>query len=290
MLAAVAFPAIAEAQAWTRDMGSGYVNLTFTGLTSSRLYNPDFSKQDLPTTYTQYVLGLYGDVGIIDRWLTLAVSSELFRRNQLSEQGATYGLGDSKIGLYTGILDEPFRLTFGVDVGLPTGDHRPSAGDGADAEGELIARSLPTGDGEVDIEPRLLVGYSFGGDVWPLRHFVSASIGYAFRTSAKVDGVRQGFADAFTYGLEVGTQIPVFILDRIWFSIRFFGVESFASDQEAATGAVGIGNGVTFTSLGFGVHAKIIGGFGVLFNVETAFRARSIVAAVPIRGGLFYEF
>jgi hypothetical protein len=283
-------PTLARAQAWTRDAGAGYVNVTVSGLSGTRLYNPDFTTSELATRYSQLTVGLYGEVGIIDRWLTLTLSSELLRRNALSEQGATFGLGDAKLGLYSGLVTGPFRLTVGVDVGLPLGDNSPSAGPNADPEAEQIARSLPTGDGELDFEPRVLFGHGFGGGAWPLQHYVVASVGYAVRTSATVQGVRQPFADAFTYQLELGTKLPIFPLDRIWITAKFFGVESFADNEDAAMGAVGLGNGVTFTSLGLGLNAEIYGGLGVLVQVDTAVRARSIIAAIPIRGGLSYNF
>jgi hypothetical protein len=282
-------PAAAQAQ-WTRDLGSGYVNLTVSGLTGSQQYDVEFNKAELPSTYSQIILSLYGEVGLIDRWLTLMVSSELLRRSQLSDQGATLGFGDTELGLFSGLIADPVRLTIGVEVGLPTGDHDPTAGDGADPQANEIARSLPTGDGEFDFEPRVLFGYSFGGDAWPLSHYLSASFGYAIRTSASFDGERQAFADALTYHLELGTKFPLPVLDRIWVTLKLHGIESFASAEEAARGASGIGNGVTYTAFEAGLHAEIWAGFGVLLKAGTAFRARSIAAAIPIRGGLFYQF
>jgi hypothetical protein len=282
-------PAVAEAQ-WTRDLGEGYVNLTVNGLTSTRQYGADFEVAELPSRYSQIVLSLYGEVGLVDRWLTLMVTSELLRNSRLSEQGATLGLGDTEIGLFSGLIADPVRLTIGVEVGLPTGDHEPTGGDGADDQADEIARSLPTGDGEFDVEPRVLFGWSFGGDSWPLSHYLGASFGYAIRTSAKFQGERQAFADAITYHLEFGTKFPLPVLDRFWWMVRLHGIESFASDEEAARGASGIGNGVTYTAFDLGFSAEIYGGFGVLFKVGGAARARSIIAAAAIRGGLYYEF
>jgi hypothetical protein len=273
-------PGIAHAQAWTRDAGSGYVDLTVSGLTGDAVYGLDYEAVDLPSQYSQIILSLYGEIGIVDRWLTLVVQSELLRRSALADQGATLGLGDTKVGLATGLITDPIRLTIGAYVGLPTGDPDPSAGPDADDQAHEIARSLPTGDGEWDFEPRILFGWSYSGDDWPLQHYVSAYVGYALRTNS--------FSDAFTYWLELGTKIPVVVLDRIWWSIRFYGVESFGGTDAPA--APGLGDGVTYTSLAFSLSAEIYGGFGLLFGVDTAFRARNIISAIPIRGGLFYQF
>jgi hypothetical protein len=282
-LALVSFlllPGVAHAQAWTRELGSGYVDLTVSGLSGNRVYGLDFETTELPSTYSQLIVSLYADVGLIDRWLTLAIQSELLRRSQLSDQGATLGLGDTRIGLFSGLVTEPVRLTIGVMAGFPTGDSAPYAGPGADAQANEIARSLPTGDGEWDLEPRILFGWSFGGESWPLFHYLTAWIGYGLRTNA--------FSDTFTYLFELGTKLPIVVLDRIWWWFRIYGQESFGGTSAPA--APGLGDGVTHTTLALGFHAEIYGGFGVLFSVDLGLRARNIISAVPIRGGLFYNF
>lgn len=283
----LAIPATGSAQAWTHPAGSGYLNLTLTGVSGNRIYNPDFTRTELPTTYSQLLVGLYGEIGIVDR-VTVTFSSELLRRATLADQGRTLGLGDSKVGVFVAALTEPFRITAGIDVGLPTGDQNPQS-DG-DVEAQQVAASLPTGDGEFDVEPKILLGYSVSSTSWPVRHYFTASLGYQIRTSASIDGERQSFADAISYSLEVGTKVPISFLERIWFTARFFGVESFASNEESARGAVGLGNGVTYTSLGFGIQAEVYAGFGVMLQADLALRARSIISAIPVRGGISYEF
>lgn len=279
--ALVFVPSVAHAQAWTRDAGSAYVNLSLTRLSGDSLYNPDFTRSDLPTTFTQTLINTYAEVGVVDRWLTVTLSSELYRRNALDQQGATFGLGDTQVGFWSGVITAPFRLTLGVNVGLPTGDDTPDATDPTDVEAQSIARSLPTGDGEFDFEPAVYLGHGFGGDSWPLRHFVVAKLGYHVRT--------RGFRDAVNYKLELGTQVPVDFLDRFWLITRFYGTESFASDIEAANGATGLGNGVTYTSLGVELSGRITGGLSAGIGVDTAFRARSIIAAIPFRFSIAYE-
>ena len=283
-------PTVAGAQAWVRDAGSGYVNVTLSRTRGNELYSPDFEKQPLPTTYDQTVLGLYGEVGVIDRWLMLTIDAELYRQNTLEEQGATSGIGDARVGLWTPLVRGPLNLTAGVQVGLPLGDNQPTAGAGADGDAELIARSLPTGDGEFDLEPRVALGYSLSAESWPLRHYFAASLGYAIRTSSEVLGQRESFADAITYSLEVGTQVPAPVLDRFWLAVRVAGVESFADSTEAARGAVGIGNGVTYTTVGATLSGNIYDGFGALVSFDTALRARSIISAPALRFGLSYAF
>lgn len=281
-------PASAHAQAWTRDAGSAYASLSLATTSGDRLFGSDFSIQDLPTKYSQLQVSAYAEAGIIDRWLTATVNAELFRRNALSGGASVQGIGDARVGLWTGLLTAPFRLTFGVNLGLPLGDADLQVSADGDVDGAAAA-SLPTGDGEFDVEPSLLFGYAFGGQSWPLRHFVVAGAGYWLRDGAVIGGVRRSFSDAFTYRLEVGSQLPGEILGRFWLIVRVSGVESFASDAETAASPTGLGNGVTYTSYGVELSGRIYGGLGASVGFASAFRARGIVAAAPLRFGLSYE-
>ena len=276
-------PSAAFGQAWTRDQGRAYLNVSFRHLSGDRAYGSEFEAHDLPTAYTQTSLGLYGELGIVDQYLMATVSDDLYRRNQLDAQGATSGFGDTELGLWSGLITTPFRLTTGVKLGLPTGDRDPKPDDGADDDARLIAASLPTGDGEVDITPTIVAGYGFGGDGWPLEHYLVAAVGYGIRT--------KGFADDFQYKLELGTKVPTAFLDRFWLTLRFFGTESLASNAEAANNpsGFGTGNGVTFTSASAELYGRIYEGLGASVAVDTAFRARGIIAAMPIKLALSYE-
>ncbi len=177
-------PGVAAGQAWTRDAGHGYVNTSLSHISGDRLYDKDGETRDLPTTYAQTSVGLYGEVGLIDRWLTLSLDGELYRHNELEDQGATQGIGDLRVGAWSGVVVAPIRVTVGATVKLPTGDPSPDA-EGVDAVdrpgARLIARSLPTGEGAVVVEPALRLGTAFGGGAWPLRHFFEAGAGGAAR-------------------------------------------------------------------------------------------------------------
>jgi hypothetical protein len=64
-----------------------------------------------------------------------------------------------------------------------------------------------------------------------------------------------------------------------------------ADDIARALGNLGgLGNGVTYTSVGFELEAELWAGFGVSIGVDTAFRARRIIAAAPLRAGLSWSF
>ena len=240
-LAALHWASAATANPWTRDAGHHYANLSYSRIAANSFYGPNKSTQPLGNTYSQDSLGAYLEVGVLSRWLTVSADATLYRRSAIDNQGYTHGLGDMQLGLWSGLLTAPVRLTAGLLVGLPTGDARPEASTGAAAGAELIARSLPTGDGEGDVQWRLALGHGFGGrgSAWPLQHYLRAEVGYWLRTD--------GFHDAFAYLGELGVKAPYPVIDRLWLTVRLHGVESFASDEQAANSFSGLGDGVTFT-------------------------------------------
>lgn len=272
----------ALAQAWIRPAGEVYVNTSYSRISGDGFYGPDKERVELGSTYSQSALGLYAEAGLIDRWLMLSLDGELFRQNTLEGQGETTGLGDLRVGAWTGLVEAgAFRLSAGLLVGLPTGDDQPQA-DGDDPSADDIATLLPTGDGEIDIEPRLIAGYSFGGGGWTLAHYLVAEAGYWIRN--------EGISDGITYRLELGTQVARKHIDRVWLIGRFYGLESLASDEEAGRGFSGLGQGVTHTSLGADVYVRVWDTLGVSTGLATAVRARNIISAAPFRATISYTF
>jgi hypothetical protein len=266
---------------WTHPAGHFYANISYSRISATKLYAPNFEKISI-VPYSQQTVGVYGEVGVIDRWLTLSADATLYRFARLQQQGSTRGFGDLRLGAWSGLSTSPIRLALGVFAGIPTGDSAPDAGASADEEARSIARSLPTGDGEWDAEARLAAGYSLASSTWPLRHYFIAELGYSLRT--------RGISDGLTYNAEVGTQIPVAVLDRFWLVVRLRGLESFASNEEAGQNATGLGQGVTYASPGVELNARVFGGLGLAAGVDTALRGRSIAAAPQLRFALSYAW
>ncbi len=281
-LALLLLPSLAHAGAWTRDQGHFYVGTSYLRISAEKYYSPDFSVVPI-VPYSQHVWSFYSEVGIIRRWLTATIEGTLFRWNGIEEMGHTYGLGDWRVGAWTGLVDKPVRFSFGLTVGIPTGDPLPQAPAGADPDAQLIARSLPTGDGEWDVEGRFALGYSFSGARrWPVVHYLAAEAGIWLRTA--------GFSHGFVYKLELGTRFPWKFIDRFWLILRLSGLESFASNQEAAMNATGLGNGVTFLAPGVEVYGRVWRGLGANLGVDSALRGRSVAAAVQLKVGLSYQW
>jgi hypothetical protein len=302
-------PTSAEAGPWTRDQGHFYLNVNYSRIAARRLFALDYSLQPDPAPsdpiYTQHALGLYGEVGIVSRWLTASVEGQLYRHNRIDE-AVTEGMGDLRVGLWTGLVTAPVRLTAALLVGLPTGDPAPRAGDGADLRARRNACILPTGDGEVDVETRLSFGHSFGGKGrYPLLHYVVAEAGYwarnaPYRTCQDLLGGpaagaqrREGFFDAFTYKAELGIKLPYKFIERFWFIVRLSGVESFARTEDLQfrdAPLTGLGDGVTYTAYGFDVAGRLWRGLGASIGLDSAFRARLVPAGANLRVALSYEY
>jgi hypothetical protein len=279
LLLALAIAAPAHAGPWVREPGRFFVNTSYARIATQKLFAPDFKVVPI-APYEQHLWTFYGEIGVTP-WLMATVDGTVLRYNELTGQGATLGPGDWRFGFWTPIVRKPLRLAFALTIGAPTGDARPSAGKGASAIAEETARSLPTGDGETDVDLRLSLGYSWGGvRRWPVRQYLVAEAGYWVRTA---------FHDSFVWRLEVGTQFPWRVVDRFWVIWRIHGVESFASNDEAAMNATGLGDGVTYVSYGITLFGRIWKGLGASIGADSALRARSVPAAAQLFVGLSYE-
>ncbi len=269
----------ASAGPWLREPGHFYVNTGYARISSSRFFAPDFSVIDI-VPYTQHLWTFYGELGVA-KWLMVTAEGTALRSAELDGLGRTLGNGDWRFGAWTKIPVPKVKLAFATLVGVPLGDARPHAGKGASAEAEAVASSLPTGDGETDVEFKLSFGHAFGGARrWPVKHYVVIEAGYWLRTK---------FHDAFTWRAELGTTFPWRFVDRFWVSLRLTGVESFASNAEAGLNATGLGDGVTFVSPGLTVFGRIYKGLGASVGFDSALRARSLVAGSQVYVNLSYE-
>ncbi len=265
----------AEAGPWTRDGGDFYLSTYYSRTATTTLYGSSTSKIPI-AAFEQHSLNFYGEVGLLSRWLTATLEGVLLRYNSLEDRGATYGLGDFRIGMWTGLLTKPLHLSLGVTFGLPLGDSSPK---GKDADSNQIARILPTSDGEFDIEYRLSLGYAFGGGrKWPLRHYLIAEAGYWMRT--------KNLSDSFVYKLELGVRLPWRVIERLTASVHLTGVESFADNKDATLSPTGLGNGVTYTALGADFVIRVWRKLGIFAGVDGNLRGRSISDAVTLRTGI----
>lgn len=280
MLASLIAARPAQAQSSVRAPGKAYFNLGLQYQSSDRFFNAQGASRQ-GRELEQTIVSAYAEVGVVERWLMLSLSADLLRRNVITDTGATTGLGDLRIGAWTEwAAFGPLRLLSGLQFGLPTGDSAPE-GDG-DPVNDLVAKTLPTGDGEFDIEPSVLLSGSFGPESWFLRHYVVAQGGYWIRT--------EGFSDALSYRLEVGSQLAVPGWDFFWLTLRVRGVEAFEFPEAGgAAGGIGLGNGVSFTTVGAETQIRLPYDLSLGFGVETPLRGTAILDATSARATLAFE-
>lgn len=270
-------PAVASAQAWIHKPAEGYAELGGTYLQSQQFYNSKGESLEIASKYSQASLSIYGEVGVVERWLQVVAGGELIRRNTLADQGATTGLGDFNVGAFTGILQSgPLRLSAGLLLGLPTGDSDPSAGID-DPQAGIIAASLPTGSGAFSLTPKIALGTSFGSGAYPLRHYATGSVGYL---------AWFGFSDSLTYQAELGTKLARF--DRVTLRLGLNGLEPI--EEVPVSSFSGVGEGIAFTAWSVGVSVDLFGDVGLAANVGSALRAKSIISAVPVSASVYWSF
>jgi len=276
-------PTTAHAGAWTRDKGHYFVSLGWARIAASSLFGTDYKITPALAPYQQQVVYFYGEVGLIDKLLTLTAEAQLYRWAQFEKLASYSGIGDLRLGLWSGLVPKPVRFSLGVIVGLPSGNPDPSkAVKDATPEQKPILALLPTGDGEFDVEARAALGYSFGGKRrWPVRQYLVAELGYWMRSKM--------FSDAVTWKIELGTMFPYRFIDRFWFSWHFAGLESFALPSQTTPDPTGLKNGVSYLSPGVDVSARIWRTWTLGLGIDSALRGRAVPAAIQLRLALSYQ-
>lgn len=282
----------ASAQAWIRDPGSVYAKLGYRVIRADRLYGAD--GETLPIQpYRQHAVEFYGEAGVLERWLMVTAGGELLRRGVLVDQGAVTGVGDLRVGAWTGLVEAPFRLALGLQVGLPTGDPDPDAGEGADRSAQTIADVLPTGDGEFDVGLHLAVGHGFR---WRrVQQYVAGDVGYVLRTTPRdAPGALEpaDFRDQLAWRAEIGLRVDRPFIERFWFVLRLSGlvvVQDRGVDVNGPPRFAGLGDGVDYTAVGLETSVRLGAGLSASFGANGAFAAKNVPAAAAWTLGLSYE-
>ena len=261
----------ALAGAWTRDSGHGYVATGWSRIAADEVFGPDGTTRPI-APYAQNLWGIYGELGLVDRWLTATVESTLLRDNAQSGEHTT-GMGDWRFGAWSGVVTRPVRLAVGATVTVPLGTPTPR---------DVQPGRLPLGSGEYALDVRVAFGWSWpGGRRWPLRHYVTVEAGWWFR---------QIMADAFVYKVEAGVQLPWRVIDRLWIVGRVLGVESIASNARATADPTGLNDGFTVVAPGVEGIVRLWRGLAVAAGFETAVRARAVAAGKQVHASVSFQW
>lgn len=267
-----------HAQAWIAAPGDGYASVGLQLISGSKTFDATGGITSIEDVYRQTSVTAYAEVGVVERWLMVTAGGEVYRRNTWERHARTEGMGDLRLGAYTGLLQGRMNLSAGLEVGVPTGDGAPMYAIPPDDEAIGQALALPTGDGEVDVTPRLAFGTSLGGERWPLGHYVQVTAGARLRTA----GLHHGMA----WSAELGTSGPASVsLDRLWLVLRLAGEETFAPSGTGG-GFTGLGDGVAWRSYELALRVELVAGLGVWGRYASAFSARNVIAASPLSAGV----
>ena len=263
--------ATARAGAWTREAGHGYVGSGWSRIAASNVFGPDGATQPI-ARYEQNAWNLYGELGLVSRWLTATVESTLVRDN--AQAGShTAGMGDWRFGAWSGIVTRPVRLALGATLTVPLGSPTPR---------DVQAGRLPLGSGELALDVRAAFGWSWpGGQRWPLRHYVVVEVGY-WR--------RQIFADSLVYRAELGVQLPWRVVERVWLVGRLLGVASLASVARATADPTGLDDGFSVVAPGVEGVLQLWRGLALSAGFETALRARAVAAGQQLHATLSWQW
>lgn len=165
LIALLAASATCHGGAWVREEGGFYVKAALARTEADRLFNT--RRDRVPTTtYRDTGLSLYGEYGLTPAWTAIA---SLEAKDARRGGARSTGPADLWIAGKRLLLSGPFVLSAQLGAKLPMGYAERSR--------------MPLGEGQVDLEARVLAGKSFG------RAYGSAEIGYRKRNGDYSDEV-----------------------------------------------------------------------------------------------------
>jgi len=256
---------------WIKKAGALYTKVGVTTLSTTKFHANDgilVSTAEFQTLTIQ----VYGEYGIIDR-LSAVFDIPVFRRHAYVTADAVSGIGDVGVELKYGILAEEFPLAFGVGAEFPTGDQNAFGRNKTNPANIIF---LPTGDGEFNVWTRVYASHSF----FPAPAFVSLDAGYNFRT--------KGLTNQYQAGAQVGYKF----FGTIWLfgNLRRFATAG-AANPAFIYSSVGVGEGVEYTTYGFGLSYEFIPRFNVTFDLASALgTVRNIYSGTNLGFGIAVDW
>jgi len=264
----------AQGGAWTRKQHSFYAKLGFTTLSTNQFHTKDGNKISTADFQT-WSLNLYGEYGMFDR-LTGIVKFPIARNARFETTESKLGIGDLGLELKYGLLSEGSTpVAVGVGVELPTGDEN-GFGFLKDGSGGFVL--LPTGDGEFNTRLNLYASHSF----YPIPAYISIDGGYNFRT--------KNFTDEYAVGFQAGYKLA----ETVWLqaNLRAIGPVGTSNLDLIGSGiALGLGEGVQYTTYGLGAAYEFIPHWNISFDFFSAFgKITNIYSGVNLIFGISVEF
>jgi len=236
---------------WIRQPQSLYAKVGVTMLSTNEFHASDGTTVSTADFNTQSVQ-LYGEYGVIENF-SVVFDIPVFKRAKYVTTNAVTGFGDIAIEAKYGVLRGDFPVAVGLGFEFPTGDERAFARETTVPQAGVF---LPTGDGEFNTWVRAYVSRSFN----PAPAFASLEAGYNFRT--------EGLTNQYQIGLNGGYKF----FDAVWLfgNIRRLATAGTANPS-LIYNSIGVGEGVEYTTYGFGLSYEIAAPVSVSFDVASAF-------------------
>jgi hypothetical protein len=298
---------------WNRDPGHFYINLNYSRIVAGAYFDRALQPNQVSGRtltpggrYLQHGMGLYGEVGIVKRWLMGLLEWNVLRYSSIDPasddptprpSGSTLGVGDLRIGVQSGLLERGAHLAASLVLGIPVGDPRPVANnEGISHSG----RGLPLGSGDVNLQLSIALGEGFS--FWVIQGFAIFSMGMRLRDLGRRCGSDcpdatepppEPIAHELLGGGELGFKIAKRHIDRLTLIFRMSGQLSLASEASLSNVRApysGLGNGVSFLAYGGVADIVIYKGLHAGLQVDSAIAARYVPAGINIKPYVSYEW
>ncbi|MBI5185064.1 MAG: hypothetical protein HZA01_04975 [Nitrospinae bacterium] len=199
LLLIVFLPAAALGGAWTERKGRGYNKLAFNYYHSDKNYDTAGNKADAPFNgdFRDANVSIYADYGITDE-LTVLLSafykSMRYMDDNLTEHTDAFGDPELalkyKLGQYKNLF-----ASFQAGAKFPGlyGKRGP----------------LPSGNHQIDIEPRLLLGVS----LYPITGYLNLEAAYRYRAEEPADEFRYLLEAGYSFTQDIGVRCKLDIIE-----------------------------------------------------------------------------
>lgn len=252
---------------WIKTAGTLYVKVGATFLNTNEFHAPD-GRTVKTSGFSTQAIQVYGEYGIVDN-LSAVFDIPLLKRSKFVTAEAAAGFGDVGLEIKYGILRGNFPLAIGIGFEFPTGNERLFA---RNLSNSNVISYQPTGDGEFNTWLRGYVSHSF----YPTPAFVSFDAGYNFRT--------QGLTNQYQVGLQGGYKI--FEKLGLIGNLKRLATAGTAN-KELIYNAIGVGEGIEYTSYGFGITYAIFPNVGISADLASAFgQVKNIYSGVNFGFGI----
>lgn len=265
MTLVAAFAGASFAGAWTRPANGLYDKLSYNFYYSHKNFDSEGGWTEMSDngTFRDYNLSNYLEYGLTDN-LTL-INSLVFKvinKSDTNGSTTTGGVGDIDVAARYKLAEGKFGIlsTQGL-IKIPSG--------------YSDTRSLPLGNGQVDLEAKLLYGRS----LWPLLPgYYNVELGYRYRFGDP--------SDEFRYLVEVGFDFTKSIYGRV----KLDGIMSVDNGEKYGSD----GNPTTTNNFDLGkleltAGYKLTPKWGLEFSYTPAVYGQNTAAGSTYALGLFYQ-